>query len=424
MSDWPAADTIVSEIAAQQSEWLGHLQEFIQRPSEDPPGDTREVAAYLRSVLNEYGIEHETIAPREEMPNVVGSFDGGATDSPDGPHLVFNGHLDTYEVGELDRWDRDPFSGTIENGRIHGRGASDMHGGFVATLAAFCYLFENREKFDGTVSIVGVSDEESGGTWGTEYLVENHSEYTGDAVLNGEPSSGLIRFAERGPVWIEASVRGESAHSALPAGKSATEMLVRFLHELQTSSGLETLADVPPRIEETIRDGTERTDEIYGEGATEFSVTPSMNIGTIEGGGKVNLTAETARAEIDVRVPIGTDPDDAIEWMESIAERVPGDVLIEPFNVFPATYTDPEHLLLQSLQRNGARVKDGPEPPFSCGHGFSDLRYYRDKGVPAAYYGPTPYNMGSQNEYILVDEFVKSMQVHTLTAVDYLRNKT
>lgn len=369
-------------------------------------------------VFTEYGIEYEVIAPKSEMPNVAASFEGTA-DSGSDRHLTFNGHLDTYPVGARDRWDRDPFSGAVENGKIHGRGASDMHGGFIATLAAFVYLYEHREHFAGEVSIVGVSDEETGGRWGTEYLVTNHSEYTGTAVLNGEPSAGFIQFAERGPVWVDISVRGESAHSAYPHGLNAIESLVAILTELHADSGLADLAAVPEDVRDTIE--TSRDDSLFGAGSTDFVLAPSVNIGTIAGGEKINLTAESAHAEVDVRLPVGTAPQAAIEWLEEIAHAHPGDVTVDVLSYTPPTYTDPHHPLIQSVRESAALVqdRDGP-PPYSCGFGFTDCRFYREQNIPSTYYGPIPYNMGSQNEYITVDDFTDSILVHTLTATEYM----
>jgi succinyl-diaminopimelate desuccinylase len=421
MSDeWPAPDAVMTEVADERERWTETLQKFIRAPSVNPPGDTTDAADVLVDVLDEYGIDYEIVAAGAEMPNILAEFEGEADDPGSGSHITFNGHLDTYEVGELDRWERDPFSGDVEDGKIYGRGASDMKGGVVATLAAFCHLHDHREEFAGRATFTAVSDEETGGKWGTEYLIENRPEHVGDAVLNGEPSSGLIRFAERGPLWLEITVRGESAHSALPEGLSATEVLVDVLHKMRTDEEFDALENVPADIRETIMAGEEEMDAIYGEGATEFSLRPSMNVGTIEGGGKVNLTAEVARAEVDVRLPIGTSTENAIAWAESVVEDAPGTVTIRVMNRHEPTYTDPTHPLLQSLQENAARARGSDRPPFTCGHGFTDLRFYREDGAPAAYYGPTPYNMGSQNEYITVEEFVESMQVHAATAVEFV----
>jgi acetylornithine deacetylase/succinyl-diaminopimelate desuccinylase family protein len=419
---WTDTDAILAEMDDRREEWLETLQGFVRTPSENPPGDTREVASYFRDVLDGYGIDHETIAAREEMPNVIGHFEGGAGAPDDGPHLTFNGHLDTYPVGELDRWGRDPFSGAIEDGRIHGRGVSDMHGGFVATLAAFVYLFEHREEFAGRVSIAGVSDEETGGEWGTEYLVEEHPEYSGDAVLNGEPSSGQIRFAERGPVWVDLRVRGESAHSAYPHGLNAIEVLTEIIHEMRNDPEFEALADVPADVREAIEGGRPEVEELFGEGSTDFVLSPSLNVGTIEGGEKVNLTAEKARAEVDLRLPIGSATDDALAWVEDLVTGFPGEVSVECISRTEPTYTDPDHPLVETLRSCAARVqgRESNPPPYACGFGFTDCRFYRREGVPAAYYGPYPHNMGSQNEYITVEDFEESVAVHTLTAVEYV----
>jgi acetylornithine deacetylase/succinyl-diaminopimelate desuccinylase-like protein len=192
---------------------------------------------------------------------------------------------------------------------------------------------------------------------------------------------------------------------------------------MRTDEQFAALADVPTDIRETIMAGEERMDAIYGEGATAFSLRPSMNIGTIEGGGKINLTAETARAEVDVRLPIGSSTHEAFAWVEAFTEEAPGDTTVSVMNHHEPTYTDPEHPLLQSLQQNAARVQGSDLPPFTCGHGFTDLRFYRAAGTPAAYYGPTPYKMGSQNEYITIREFVESMQVHAATAATFMTNE-
>jgi acetylornithine deacetylase/succinyl-diaminopimelate desuccinylase-like protein len=64
--------------------------------------------------------------------------------------------------------------------------------------------------------------------------------------------------------------------------------------------------------------------------------------------------------------------------------------------------------------------RESNPPPYACGFGFTDCRFYRREGVPAAYYGPYPYNMGSQNEYITVEDFEESVAVHTLSAVEYV----
>lgn len=242
-------------------------------------------------------------------------------------------------------------------------------------------------------------------------------------MLNGEPSSGLVRFAERGPLWLDVDIRGQAAHSALPAGTSATEALVEFLHDLRGDDSLAALTDVPDTVRTPVEAGQAEMDAHYGAGASEFSLVPSMNVGTLEGGGKVNLTAERAHAEVDLRLPIGTTTADALAWVKELAHDRSASISIEPFCRHEPTYTDPTHPLVQSLQRNAGLVQERDDlPALTCGHGFTDVRFYRAAGIPGVYYGPQPYNMGSQNEYITVDDFVKTMQVHAATAVEFFND--
>jgi acetylornithine deacetylase/succinyl-diaminopimelate desuccinylase-like protein len=256
----------------------------------NPPGDTRDVAHVLTDVLGDNGVPYEVIAPEERMPNVVAQFDGKARG--DGPTSYST--ATSTPMRSANATGRSVTRLGRRRGRkVFGRDVSDMHGGFVATLAATVYLFERRNQFAGRVTLAGISDEETGSRWGTEYPVENHPEYTGDTVLNVD-------------------VRGQSAHSALLTGTNAVEALIEFLHDLRVDDSFAALVDVPDAVRTPVEAGQEEMDSHCGASATEFPLTPSMNVGTLEGGGTVNLTAERAHVEVDLRLPVGTATADAL----------------------------------------------------------------------------------------------------------------
>ena len=415
---------VLETMRNRENEWLEILTDLIQIPSENPPGDTTKIAEYVMDLFDERGIPYEVIAPQEVMPNVLAQFEGATGDPDEGHHLTFNGHLDTFEATGGDRWEYDPFGGEIEDGKIFGRGSSDMHGGFTASLAAFIYLFENRDQFSGKVTFAAVSDEETGGKWGTEYLVENHPEYTGDAVLNGEPSTnGVIRFGERGPIWLEIAVRGQAAHiSTLEEKISAVEILADIIHDLTHRDDLTDQYEIPEDVKAAIRDAESAMDGALGEGATDRVLKPDRNFGVIEGGDKANLVAEHARVELDIRMPVGASTDDARAWVEEIVADYPGDITVSTLLQQDPTWSDFEHPIFQHLQAAAGKVR-GEEPQFSCSLGGSDCRFYRFEGIPCAVYGPTPYNLGSENEYIYVDDFMEIVQAQTLAAVTYLQGR-
>ena len=119
---------------------IGFLSGFIQAKSPNPPGDTREAASHITRFLDQNKLPYRIIAPREEMVNIVGSFDGGA----EGKHLVLNGHIDVYPVGDAGNWVHDPWGGEIVDGKVFGRGSNDMKSGTTASIFTYHYL--NRIK--------------------------------------------------------------------------------------------------------------------------------------------------------------------------------------------------------------------------------------------------------------------------------------
>ena len=96
----PLDETLLAEIEAAREELIGFLRGFVRIPTPNPPGDTRDAAAYLRGFLDRHGLRHEVIAPVAEWPNIVAAF-GGARP---GRHLVLNGHIDVFPAGEDSRW--------------------------------------------------------------------------------------------------------------------------------------------------------------------------------------------------------------------------------------------------------------------------------------------------------------------------------
>lgn len=116
------AQDLLKAVEADQQSHISFLQAFAQAPSPNPPGDTVAAADVLIRYLRDQGIEPEIISPQANNPNVVSDF----TCAEEGPRLIMNGHIDVFPVGDADQWERDPWSGDIVDGRLHGRGVVDM----------------------------------------------------------------------------------------------------------------------------------------------------------------------------------------------------------------------------------------------------------------------------------------------------------
>ena len=119
-------------------------------------------------------------------------------------------------------WTRPPFSGAIEDGRVWGRGAGDMKAGLAVALTIASLVRELEAPLAGRLTLAFASDEETGGTWGTQWLLDNVAAVRGDACLIGE-SSGTwsAGIGEKGVLWLRLRASGVSGHAAYQQGTSA-----------------------------------------------------------------------------------------------------------------------------------------------------------------------------------------------------------
>lgn len=167
------------------------------------PGE-QAIARLLCDVLGEWGLEVKLHESAPGRPNVVATLrgrDGGKG----GRSLMFNGHLDVVGVEGMTHA---PFDALEENGRIYGRGSSDMKGGVAAMCAAVAQL---GGGLAGDVVVTAVVDEE----WqslGTSTLIA--AGIRADAAIVTEPTHLAIMPAHKGFAWIEVTVHGRAAHGS------------------------------------------------------------------------------------------------------------------------------------------------------------------------------------------------------------------
>ncbi|WP_456274941.1 peptidase [Bacillus sp. AK031] len=138
-------------------------------------------------------------------PNVVGVLKGKGG----GRSIILNGHIDVVPEGDPSTWNIDPYSGEHVNGKVFGRGSTDMKGGTVALLLAIEALKEKGIELKGDVVFQSVIEEESGGT-GTLAALERG--YTADAAIIPEPTNLKIFPKQQGSMWFRLRVKGKQAH--------------------------------------------------------------------------------------------------------------------------------------------------------------------------------------------------------------------
>ncbi|MEM7426172.1 MAG: M20/M25/M40 family metallo-hydrolase [Pseudomonadota bacterium] len=404
-------------IEEEEDAMVAFFQDFVRCPSPNPPGDTTEAVGHIRSFLEANGIDYRIIDPQPLFANVVAALEGNTP----GRHLVLNGHIDVFPVGadpEAEGWSTDPWGGEIRDGRLYGRGACDMKAGTSASIWTYALLHRMQERLKGRLTLTCVSDEETFGPWGARYLMEHHPEVHGDCCLNGEPSSPYsIRFGEKGPIWLKFTVRTPGAHGAYThASPSATRIAARLIRDLEA---LEDMAfDYPDNVRTALLEGQEAADTAMGEGAGAILPKVTLNIGTIQGGLKVNMIPGECTFETDIRLPVGVAKETVMAEVEKIAAGTP-EASFEEINCNLPSYCDPYGDMMGIIQKNVEELKGfTPRPVVSLGG--TDARLWRYIDVPAYVYGPFPTNMGAADEYVEVEEYLHIVRTHVLSAYDYL----
>jgi succinyl-diaminopimelate desuccinylase len=405
---------LAADIEREAGRILDFYRGFIRARSPNPPGDTREAAGFICQFLQSENVPFRVVAPMSEMPNVVASFDGRTS----GRHLVLNGHIDVFPVGEATGWSVDPWGGELIDGRVYGRGACDMKAGTTASIFAYFLLHRMRSRLKGRLTLTAVSDEETFGPWGARYLLEHLPEVGGDAMLNGEPS-GLynVRFGEKGSLWLAFTVRTPGAHGAhTHHSPSATKIACRLVRDL------EAVTQVPVHMPQSVADALERAapgmERSMGKGGSRIIPALTLNIGTIRGGLKINMVPGECRFEADIRLPVGVDRPDLDTVIERLLRSCP-EATVEELNYNPPSWCDPDGALITIVRRN-VQALNGIDPMPTISLGGTDARLWRYRNIPAYVYGPPPSGMGSVDEHVRRDDLMHVVRTHVLSCYDYL----
>lgn len=410
-------DTLLDRIERDRDRIVDFLSGFVAIPSPNPPGDTRAAAAFLHDFIKAHGAPVGYRTAKPEWPNVTGSFAGAAA----GKHLVLNGHIDVFPAGPRSDWSRDPWSGAVADGRIHGRGVVDMKCGTAASVLTYVYLHEVAARLAGRLTLTCVSDEETGGTWGSQWLVDEFpSEFRGDCVLNGEPSTvGTVRFGEKGTLRLVFETKTPGAHAAYThLSANAIRVMSELLRDLY---GLEDLA-VPQSddVRAAIDRGRAAMDRAIGEGAGHNLDRVTVSAGVIQGGVKINVLPGDCRMEVDIRLPVGMTQAAMMREVDRIVARYP-QARVTPVWTHSAepSVSDPNHPMVSILQET-VRGLTGDTPVPAVSMGATDCKHWRHRGVPAYVYGCAPNNMAKPDEWVAIDEYLHVVRTHVLASATYL----
>ena len=212
-------DAILRAVDERSEEVVAHLQRLIQIDS--VTGREGEIQRFLASTLEEMGLKvdvwepnlqelasHPAYIPIEGLdfrgrPNVVGLLEG----DPGARSLLLNGHIDTINYEPLSEWVDPPLSGLVKDGKVYGRGASDMKGGVAAMTMALKILLDAGYRPKGKVILEYMPDEEVSGYGTLSAIVRG---YKADAGICPETSDMCVQPGCIGRMWFFVEVTGKS----------------------------------------------------------------------------------------------------------------------------------------------------------------------------------------------------------------------
>ena len=211
---------MLTEIRKEQL--IKSLQKMIQIRSYS--GEEGELVKYLEILLKEIGYDEVHI---DKYGNIIGCIKGNTP----GPKILLDGHMDTVPV-DAEKWSKSPFNGDIIEGKLYGRGTSDMKGALCSMILAGSYLADDLKKdFAGEIYVAGVVHEECFEGIGARAISEFVKP---DYVIIGEASQLNLKIGQRGRGEIVVETFGKPAHSANPdKGINAVYKMMGIINKIK-----------------------------------------------------------------------------------------------------------------------------------------------------------------------------------------------
>lgn len=298
-------------------------QDLIRIPSVNNgggDGDERAVADYVFEFLKRCGLEPVRYQSAPTRVSVVARISGSNRNRPG---LVLHGHLDTVPADAKD-WEVDPWSGSIIDGEIWGRGAVDMKD-MDAMILAIAEDWQQKSFVpERDVVLAFFADEEAGGTFGVNWIVKNHPEaFAGcseaisevggfSATLSNGKRLYLVETSEKGMYWMELSAEGTAGHGSMVNKENSVTALAEAVARIGNHQW-------PIRITDTLRTFLSRVAETLGKSFDEKNPAPivaelgsmarmigattqnTANPTMLSAGYKENVIPQHAKAVIDGR---------------------------------------------------------------------------------------------------------------------------
>ncbi|MGA2913301.1 MAG: M20/M25/M40 family metallo-hydrolase [Methanoregula sp.] len=372
--------------------------ELVAIRSENPPGHTTEIIEHIQTYFDNLGIGSKVTRNATGHCNLItqGTHD----------EILFCGHVDV--VPALDEgWTHPPFSGTMQDGFVWGRGATDMKGGCASLIAAFTMLVEQGKEV--LPACAFVCDEETGGGYGIRYLLAKKMIRPTDCLIAEPSPTRHPCIGQKGLCRLQMKFNGTPAHGSLyPAvGVSAVMEAMSLLQYVKGLHDQEYPVDA--RLKEIIdRSSGVLEREFHIHDVSEVLTKLMFNPGVIKGGEKSNVVAQHCDLDLELRVPWGCRVPELIAGIKSHAPH--GKIISR--TTHDPSITPPSCRLVTVTCNEVDRVYGGPVFPI-VQWAASDARHLRLCGFNVIEYGPGVIStLHAVNERVTIESLNRASEVY------------
>jgi succinyl-diaminopimelate desuccinylase len=355
-------------------------QQLVRFNTINPPGAERPCAEHLARLLEVASFRVDVVPYGEGRAQVVARIGGKADRLP----LGFTGHIDVVPLG-AQPWSVDPFAAEIKDGKLYGRGSSDMKSG-VAAFVAVCIAQADRLASSPGVTLVITAGEETGCSGADELAGETGILGKVGAFVVAEPTGNRPLVGHKGALWFEAETRGVTAHGSMPEkGVNAVYKAARAALALQEFDF-----------------NVARHDVLGG---------PTLNVGTMHGGLNINSVPDRALIGIDIRTIPGQDH---ARIREQLTSYLGTDVTLSPLLDAQSIWTDPKGAWIGEVCRT-ARDVTGIADEVGAAPYFTDASVLTPAlgNPPTVILGPGELALAHQtDEYCVVSKIEQASEIY------------